>query len=132
MAMHDGLNVWPRLVNFAVDEPFEKTGAAIRVYRIAVQIVFDDVVRRDQRGRDRARHQITAGRLGMAQRNMTKAIDNPVGRKDAAGRGEIRDERSGVRSAGFGRHAHDNTLILTGGFSRVPTSREEVTRGSRP
>ncbi len=30
----------------------------------------------------------------MTQRNVTRAIDNPVGRKYAARRGEIRDERS--------------------------------------
>ena len=111
MAVHDRLNIRPRLVNFAVDKTLEKTGAAIRVYRIAVQIVFDDVVGRDQRRRDRARHQITAGRLGMAQRNMTKAIDNPVGCKYAAGGGEIRDDRGGDRTAGFIRHADDDNLI---------------------
>src|SRR5438093_2681001 len=111
MAMRDGLNVWPRLVNFAVDETFEKTSSAIRVYRIAVQIVFNDVVGRNQRRRDRARHQITGGHLGMAHRNVTKAIDNPVGRKYAAGGGEIGDERSGDGTAGFIRHAHDDNLI---------------------
>ena len=103
MAMHDGLNIRSRRVNFAVDKTFKKTGAAIRVERIAVQIVFHDVVGRDQGRRDRTCHQITARRLGMAQRNVTEAIDNPVGCKYAAGRGEIRDERS------VG-HAHDDNL----------------------
>src|SRR4029077_6280822 len=113
MAMDDGLNVWPRLVNFAVDKTLDKTGAAIRIYRIAVQIVFDHVVGRDQRRRDRARHQITAGCLGMTQRNVTRAIDNPVGRKYAARRGEIRDERSGNGTAGFIRHADDDNLFCS-------------------
>src|SRR5579863_3119324 len=36
MAVHNGLNVWPRLVDFAVNKTLDKTGAAIRVYRIAV------------------------------------------------------------------------------------------------
>src|SRR5262245_529948 len=100
MAMHDRLNVGPRLVNFAMDKTFEKTGPATCVDRITVQVVFHDVVGRDQRRRDRARHQITAGDLGMAQRNVTKGVDHAVRRKYAAGRGDIRDDRSDDWTAG--------------------------------
>src|SRR5437879_3986474 len=104
MAMHNGLNIGPRLVNLAMDKTLQKTGAAIRADSIAVEVVLDDVVGCDQRRRDRARHQITVGCSGMAHRNVAEAIDNPVRRKYAARRSEIRNERGGDRAAGFIRH----------------------------
>src|SRR5262249_15954255 len=104
MAMHDGLNIRSRLVDLAVDKALDETATAIRVDRMAVQIVLDDVIGRNQRGRDRARHQVTVGRRGMSQRDVTEAIDDSVRREYAAGRGGIRDEIGRERADGFIRH----------------------------
>src|SRR6266850_1136174 len=104
MAMHDGLSIGPRLVDLAMDKPLDKTGAPIRVHGIAVQIVLDDVVGRHQSRRERSRHQISVGRCGMPQRDVTEAIDDALRREYAAGRGEIRNKIGGDRAAGFIRH----------------------------
>src|SRR5262245_42813916 len=104
MAMHDRLNVRSRLVDLAVDKALNETGTAIRVERIAVKIVLDDVIGRNQRRRDRARHQITVGRRGVPQRYVAEAIDDSLRREYAAGRGEVRDEIGREWAAGFIRH----------------------------
>ena len=104
MAVHDGLNIGPRLVDLAVNEALEKTAAAICVDWVAFQIVLEDVAGGHQRRRKRSRHQVMAGRRRMAQRDVTEGIDNALRREDAARRCEICDERGGGFAAGFIRH----------------------------
>src|SRR5262247_3000647 len=111
MAMHDGLNVRSRRIDLAVDKALDETGTAIRIDRIAVQIVLDDVIGRNQRRRDRARHQVTVGRRGMPQRDVTEAIDDSLRREYAAGRGEIRDEIGREWAAGFIRHRFPSGVL---------------------
>ncbi len=91
MAVHDGLNIGPRPVDLAVDESFQKTGAAPGIAGIAVQIVLDDVIGRHQCRRDRARHQIAIGRPRVAHRDVAECVDDALGDEDAAGRSQVRD-----------------------------------------
>src|SRR5262245_5021281 len=114
MAMHDGLNVRSRLVDLSVDKALDETGTAIRVDRIAVQIVLDDVIGRNQRRRDRARHQITVGRRGMPQRDVPEAIDDSLRREYAAGRGEICNEIGKEWAPGFIRHRFPSGFNMLG------------------
>src|SRR6266513_1446704 len=102
MAVHDGMNIGPRLVDLAVDESLEETRAAVGVAGIAVQVVLDDVIGRYQGGGDRARHQVTLGRLGMAHRDVVEGVADALGDEDAARRGEVRDLLGGDRAARCG------------------------------
>src|SRR6266513_5710537 len=102
MAVHDGMNIGPRLVDLAVDESLEETRPAVGVAGIAVQVVLDDVIGRYQGGGDRARHQVTLGRLGMAHRDVAEGVDDALGDEDAARRGEVRDLLGGDRAARCG------------------------------
>src|SRR4030095_16789927 len=112
MAVDDGLNVRSCLVDLAVDKALDETGAAIRVDRIAVQIVLDDVIGHNQRRRDRARHQITVGCRRMPQRDVPEAIDDSLHREYAASRGKIRDEIGSEWAAGFIRHGFPSGFYM--------------------
>ncbi len=50
-------HVGPRLVDFGVDESFGILCAALQVHGIAVEIVLDEVICCDERGRQRTRHE---------------------------------------------------------------------------
>src|SRR5258705_10071480 len=101
MAVHDGLNIGPRLVDFAMYEALEETATPIRVDRIAVEAVLDDVPGRYQRRRDRARHQVALGCRRMAHRDVTEAVDHALGGEDAARGRQVRDLLGCDRTAGF-------------------------------
>src|SRR4029434_7640169 len=101
MAVHDGNDIVPRLVDFTVDETLEKAAAAVRIAGIAVEIVLDDVVGSDQRGRDRACHQIPVGRRGMTHRNVAERAPAPLSNENATGCRQIRDELGRNVTAGF-------------------------------
>src|SRR5215471_1377033 len=93
MAVDDRLYVRPQLVDFAVDEPFDHAAAALRINRIGVKVVFDDVARRHQARRARAGHQITVGIIWMTDTHVPVGIEYALLGKDAVGRNEVLDER---------------------------------------
>jgi hypothetical protein len=49
MRMDDGFDVRPRLVNLAMDKALEKACTPLRIDGIGIEVVFHDVVCRDQR-----------------------------------------------------------------------------------
>src|SRR5262249_21500784 len=85
----DGGDVRAHLVDLAVDEALLVGAAPPRINRLAVEVVFHDVVR--GRGRDRARHQIAIGIARIADADVAKAIENFFVRQDAVGENEIFD-----------------------------------------
>src|SRR5262249_15790342 len=85
VAVDDGVDVRPHLVDLAVDEPLFVGTTPLRIDRLAVEIVLHDVVGRDRRWRDRARHQITVWIAGIADADMTEAIENLFVREDTVG-----------------------------------------------
>jgi len=85
--------VRPRLVDFAVDEAFEKHGSAAGIDRIAVEVELHDVVGRDQRRRERPRHQKMIGVGGMPRADMTKAVEHAELGEDAAADHDILAQR---------------------------------------
>src|SRR5262245_49803034 len=90
MAMHNRLNIGSRPVDFAVDETLEKTSSAVCVECIAVEIIFENVVRSNQRRRERARHEVPVRRRRLAHRHVTERVDDTLCREDSAGCCEIR------------------------------------------
>src|SRR6266480_1241491 len=102
MAVDDRLNIGPRLVDLAVDESLEETGAAPGIAGIALQIVLDDVSGRHQRRGDRARQQIALGRPRVAHRDVSEGVDDALGDEDAAGRCQVRDQFGRDRAARCG------------------------------
>ena len=92
MGVNDGHHIRPRLVDFAVNEAFEKHRPAAGIDRLAVEIEFHDVSGGDQRRRQRPRHQkmIWVGR--MARADMAEGVDNAEVGENAAARHDIVDQ----------------------------------------
>ena len=86
MGVNHRHHIRPRLVDFAVDEAFQKQRPAVRIDGVAVEIEFHDVGGGDQRRRQRPRHQkaIWVGRMTRA--DMAEGVDHAeVGENAAAG-----------------------------------------------
>src|SRR5262249_35354790 len=91
VTVDDGVDIRPHLVDLAVDEALLVGAAPLRIDRLAVEVVFHDVVRGHRRGRDRARHQIAIGIARIADADVAEAIENLFVRQDAVGENEIFD-----------------------------------------
>jgi len=113
VTVDDGVDVRPHLVDLAVDETLLVGAAPLRIDRLAVEVVLHDVVRRDRRRRDRARHQIAIWIAGIADADMTEAIEDLFVREDTVGEHQIFDgggidagkrARSGLSSCEGKRH----------------------------
>ena len=102
--MHHRHDVRPRLVDFGVDEALQEHRSAARIYGVAVEVEFHDVVGRHQRRRQRARHQEMIGIGGMAGADMAKTIQHAeIGENAASGHDVIDQRRIDARNrAGWG------------------------------
>src|ERR1700736_2162693 len=76
VVVHDRHDLWPRLVDRAVDEAFEVRLAALGIDRRAVEGELHQVGNFDAVGGARPRHQIAVGPLGMAHGDMAEPVDH--------------------------------------------------------
>jgi hypothetical protein len=102
MAVHHRDDIRADFIDFAVDEPLQVRRPPVGVHRVAVEVVFDDVVGGHQGRRHAARQQIAVGVLGMTHADMAEPVDDVLIVQDAVARHEIVDQR-GIGGAGGGR-----------------------------
>src|SRR5262249_20957516 len=91
MAVDDRYHFWPRLEDFAMYEALAHGFAPARVHRVAVEIVFDDVLLGDVFRRDVPGEEIAVGIALGAHAHVTVRIDDIVLREYAVGRNEVED-----------------------------------------
>ena len=101
MAVHDGVDVGPRLVDFAVDEALDVHEPPGLIDRIGIEVVLHDVGGGDDRRRLRARQEIAVRRMGMADRHMAVAVEHALVGEDAVRRDEVLDRGGVDRAAGL-------------------------------
>src|SRR5579871_1509148 len=90
--MHDGVDVGPRLEDFAVQVALAIDPPAARVYRLAgLHAEFEYVVCLHQRRRHGARQQKTFGIGGGANADMTKTVEDAFVHQDFIGQYKIGD-----------------------------------------
>src|SRR5437763_15249231 len=89
MGVNHRHDVRSRLVDFAVDEAFEKQRSAASIDGIAVEVELHDVISHDQCWRKRPRHQkmIRVGRMPRA--DVTKAVEHAELGEDTAANTDI-------------------------------------------
>ena len=93
VAVHDRLHVGPRLIDRAVNEALGEQPRLRRLHRSRSEIEFENVARGDQRGSQRARHQV-AGRIGrVADADVPIGVEHAFVGEDAARRRQFRDRR---------------------------------------
>ena len=119
MAMHHRHHIRTRLVDLAMDEAFEIDGAAIGGQRMAVDVEFDDVVRRHQGGRHVAGQQIALGIGVAAHAHMAERVHHALAEQDAVGDRQLLDQRSaGARAAARPiRHGMGETMHVAIGWA---------------
>src|SRR6266699_2168994 len=100
MRVDHRLHVGPGLVDLGMNETLQVAGAAARIDGIAVEIVFQDVGRRDQGRGERARHQEPVGIGRMANADVTEPVEHALTRKHVVGDHEVVQQRRFDRSAG--------------------------------
>ena len=93
MAVHDGIDVRPRLVDLAVNETLDEHAAAVLIDRIGIEVEFHDVVGGHQSRRDRAGHQVPVWVGRMTDADMAESIHHALVSEDAAGGDEVFDDR---------------------------------------
>jgi hypothetical protein len=72
-----------------VDHPFGILADAGVARRLRFEVVFDEVVRRHQFGRSRARQQVAARIVGMAHADMPEGVDDAFVGDHAVGKREF-------------------------------------------
>src|SRR5579862_5231850 len=93
VAVNNGLNIRPKLINPAVNESLEIRLGRNRGGGHAVVRKFHDIAGFDQFWRSRARKQKTAGIVGVASANMSKSVHDPLGRQNAIGGHKVFNQR---------------------------------------
>src|ERR1700674_3018533 len=90
MVVADRLNVGARLIDAAVDDPFAVEPLGRRRHRLGIEREFQNVVRLDQFGAARARHQ-EATRIGrMPETDVAEGIEDTLVGDDAVGARQFR------------------------------------------
>src|SRR3954469_22097905 len=90
MRMYDGHDVWPRLVDLAVDVAFTIDATPLRFQRLTVGYAQrEDVVLRDQRGRHRTWHQEKVEISRRTDRDVPEAVENVLVDQNPVRRDEV-------------------------------------------
>jgi len=87
-----GVDIGPRLEDFTLDEPFLDAEPSLRIDKGGIEVVFHDVVRGHQDGRERAGQQIAVRIAGMPHTHVPVGVEHPLGGENAVGRGEVLEE----------------------------------------
>ena len=90
MVVAHGIHVGARLEDLAMDHALGIRTRHRRHDRVGVEVVFQDVVRLDQRGRARARQEIALRVLRMAHADVAEGIQNALVGDDAVGGQRVR------------------------------------------
>ena len=117
VVVHDRPDVRPRLVDLAVDEPFEVGGAGARIDRVRVEIVLHDVGHGDELGGERARHEVAARVAIVPRADVPVAVEHVLVRQDAVRGHQVLDE-SGVGRPDRGRRGLGGRGLEVGGGRR--------------
>ena len=88
-------HVRPRLVNFAMNEAFQKHRSTTVAHGVAIEIELHDVGGGDQRRRERPRHEKAIGIGRMTRADVAEAVENAKVGEDAAASHDIFDQ-SGI------------------------------------
>src|SRR5207244_1942896 len=83
VAMNDRLHVGTGSIDFAVNEPLDVAGGRAFLHRHAVEVVLEDVGRRDQRGRPGARKKIMIRVARIPQADVPVSVENRFVREDS-------------------------------------------------
>ena len=100
VAVHDGHDIRPRLVDLAMDEPLQEAAAALGVHRLGVEVEFHDVVGFHQRGGLGARHQEAIRGAGMAHGEVAEGVEHALISQNAAGAGQLFQHVAGDGASG--------------------------------
>ncbi len=93
MTVHDRHDLGLRPEDLAVDEALEIGRAALRIDRVAVEVEFHDVGRRNQPRRHAARQQKALRVLVVAGADMAEPVDHALVEENAVGGDDILDQR---------------------------------------
>ena len=91
--MHDGHHFRARAIDLAVDIALDEALALVTRCRLAVRAPFDEIRRRDERRRARARHDEMLRLLVAARTHVPVRIEHLVLGEDAARGDQVLDER---------------------------------------
>ena len=89
MPVGNTMNVRPPAVDFGVEKTLDKGIAASRLVHLPIQRDRKDIVRRDQRRRQRPRHQEPARIRRVAHRHVTGRVKHTLISQDPARRGDV-------------------------------------------
>ena len=81
-----------------MDEPLPHTDRSFRTYRVPVEVVFNDVGRRHEPGREIARLKEVIRTLQASGADVTQSVENVFIGQDSVGDDEIVDQRGIARS----------------------------------
>ena len=92
MAVHDGVDIGPGLVDRAVNVAFEVGGRGVRIDHVRIQRAFDDVLAGHGRRGDGAGDEIAVRIAWMAERDMAETVEHALVGEDQIGGDQIVDE----------------------------------------
>ena len=87
--MDDGVDIRARPVDLAVNEAFEEKRRGGPADHIAVEIVFENVRRGDERGSERASHEVVLRIAVAADADVAVSVEDFVAGKNAVGEDQI-------------------------------------------
>src|SRR5437667_8423057 len=98
MIVHDSVHIRPRSVDFGMDESLGVQGSPFRIDRIALEIEFKQVRRRDKLRSERSRHDEAVRISRMPETHVSKPIEHALLSQYSIRSDKIFDQRGGHRT----------------------------------